>query len=291
MRIVFNGAAIALTFLSLLLLSPVTFSEKCNPQDKKVLLRIKQELNNPYLLASWDPKTDYCDWYCVECDIKFHRITALIMQSSVPDTNLSGHLLPIHRNSSISYHLTKSVQSSSPHHLTSIHSAVSNSNSLYNAPSYNGSAPSATSQPLADLAFSNTSATGQAPASIMAIDDLFGLDFSVGTPTTLPPSPLTLNPKVVLDPGTFHLVQIWFALKLNDGAVEYEDGTPATEAQMGKDVVSFLSWVVEPEMEERKLMGFKWIFVLSLALLQAAYYRRRRWSVLKSRKLVLDVVN
>ncbi|KAI3474975.1 hypothetical protein Pfo_030286 [Paulownia fortunei] len=78
---------------------------------------------------------------------------------------------------------------------------------------------------------------------------------------------------------------------LNDGAVEYEDGTPATEAQMGKDVVTFLSWAAEPEMEERKLMGFKWIFVLSLALLQAGYYRRLRWSVLKSRKLVLDVVN
>ena len=30
-------------------------------------------------------------------------------------------------------------------------------------------------------------------------------------------------------------------------------------------------------------MGFKWIFVLSLALLQAAYYRRMKWSVLKSR--------
>lgn len=78
---------------------------------------------------------------------------------------------------------------------------------------------------------------------------------------------------------------------LIDGAIEYEDGTPATEAQMGKDVVSFLSWAAEPEMEERKLMGFKWIFVLSLALLQAGYYRRMRWSVPKSRKLVMDVVN
>lgn len=38
-------------------------------------------------------------------------------------------------------------------------------------------------------------------------------------------------------------------------------------------------------------MGFKWIFMLSLALLQAVYYRRLKWSVLKSRKLVLDVVN
>ncbi|KAF3575901.1 hypothetical protein DY000_02033761 [Brassica cretica] len=60
---------------------------------------------------------------------------------------------------------------------------------------------------------------------------------------------------------------------LNDEAVEYEDGTPATEAQMGKDVVSFLSWAAEPEMEVRKLMGFKWIILLSLFLLQAAYYR------------------
>lgn len=42
---------------------------------------------------------------------------------------------------------------------------------------------------------------------------------------------------------------------------------------------------------KRVQMGFKWIFVLSLALLQAAYYRRLRWSVLKSRKLVVDVVN
>ncbi|RVW30193.1 Cytochrome c1-2, heme protein, mitochondrial [Vitis vinifera] len=78
---------------------------------------------------------------------------------------------------------------------------------------------------------------------------------------------------------------------LIDGALEYEDGTPATEAQMGKDVVSFLTWAAEPEMEERKLMGFKWIFLLSLALLQAAYFRRLRWSVYKSRKLIVDVVN
>ncbi|KAE8705048.1 Cytochrome c1 2 [Hibiscus syriacus] len=78
---------------------------------------------------------------------------------------------------------------------------------------------------------------------------------------------------------------------LIDGAMEYEDGTPATEAQMGKDVVTFFSWAAEPEMEERKLMGFKWIFVLSSALIQAGYYRRLRWSVLKSRKLIVDVVN
>lgn len=78
---------------------------------------------------------------------------------------------------------------------------------------------------------------------------------------------------------------------LVDGAVEYEDGTPATESQMAKDVVSFLSWAGEPEMEERKLMGFKVILVLCLALLQAGYYKRWKWAPVKSRRVVLDVIN
>lgn len=85
--------------------------------------------------------------------------------------------------------------------------------SAYNAPSYNGSAPSAASQPLADLAFSSTSMTSQAPASGLAIDDLLGLDFSVGTVTTPSPPPLTLNPKAVLDPGTFQ--QKWRQLPIS----------------------------------------------------------------------------
>lgn len=78
---------------------------------------------------------------------------------------------------------------------------------------------------------------------------------------------------------------------LTDGGVEYEDGTPATESQMAKDVVTFLSWAAEPEMEERKLLGFKVILVLSLALLQAGYYKRWKWAPIKSRRLVFDVVN
>ncbi|KAF8390602.1 hypothetical protein HHK36_025129 [Tetracentron sinense] len=48
---------------------------------------------------------------------------------------------------------------------------------------------------------------------------------------------------------------------------------------------------VELEMEEGKLMRFKWTFILSLTILGAAYYLRLRWSVLKSRKLVLNVLN
>ena len=78
---------------------------------------------------------------------------------------------------------------------------------------------------------------------------------------------------------------------LVDGGVEYEDGTPATESQMAKDVSTFLSWAAEPEHDERKLMGVKFMFVLSLVLFQAGYYKRWKWAPIKSRKLVIDAVN
>lgn len=42
---------------------------------------------------------------------------------------------------------------------------------------------------------------------------------------------------------------------LKEGQVEYADGTVATVEQMSKDVVNFLQWAAEPEMEERKRMG------------------------------------
>ncbi|MED6109287.1 hypothetical protein PIB30_032054 [Stylosanthes scabra] len=83
--------------------------------------------------------------------------------------------------------------------------------SAYSAPSYDGA--SSTSQSLADLAFSNTSRSGQAPASSFAIDDLLGLDFSVGAAASPSPPPLSLNPKAVLDPGTYQ--QKWRQLPIS----------------------------------------------------------------------------
>lgn len=86
--------------------------------------------------------------------------------------------------------------------------------SAYYAPSLNGSsAPSATSQPLADLAFPTTGISSQAPASSLAIDDLLGLGFPDGTAATPSPPPLNLNSKAVLDPGTFQ--QKWRQLPIS----------------------------------------------------------------------------
>ncbi|KAF7804122.1 polygalacturonase inhibitor-like [Senna tora] len=82
----------SLLFLFLLLFPFLTLSERCNPSDKKALLQLKKDLHNPYILASWNPKDDCCDWYCVKCDEKTNRIISLDISSSVPDTDFSAQI-------------------------------------------------------------------------------------------------------------------------------------------------------------------------------------------------------
>lgn len=65
---------------------------------------------------------------------------------------------------------------------------------------------------------------------------------------------------------------------LFEGSVEYTDGTEATVEQMSRDVAEFLAWAAEPEMEERKLLGFKVIgfLIVLTGLLYAS--KRQVWS-------------
>ncbi|KAK4272566.1 hypothetical protein QN277_021105 [Acacia crassicarpa] len=79
--------------LLLVLVSPA-LSELCNPADKRALLRLKKDLNNPYLLASWNPNTDCCDWYTVTCDSKTHRIVSLTIFDSTARSNFSAQIPP-----------------------------------------------------------------------------------------------------------------------------------------------------------------------------------------------------
>lgn len=72
--------------------------------------------------------------------------------------------------------------------------------------------------------------------------------------------------------------QIFMGAPLYGDTVEYEDGTPATLDQEARDIVTFLSWAAEPELEERKSLGVK--VMLYLILLTAMLYalKRRIWS-------------
>ena len=68
--------------------------------------------------------------------------------------------------------------------------------------------------------------------------------------------------------------QIAMAPPLADDAVEYQDGTKPTLAQLAQDVTTFMNWAAEPELEERKRMGIK--VLLFLIVLTAMMYALKR---------------
>ena len=50
---------------------------------------------------------------------------------------------------------------------------------------------------------------------------------------------------------------IGMAPPLYTGVIEYEDGTPATQSQLAKDVSTFLTWSASPELDIRRKYGNK----------------------------------
>ncbi|GMH29366.1 hypothetical protein Nepgr_031209 [Nepenthes gracilis] len=84
---------ISLLFFSLLFFAttlPPPAVSVCNSHDKAVLLKIKEEFSNPYVLASWKSSINYCkEWYAVKCNTTTHRITVISLQY---DDNLSDQI-------------------------------------------------------------------------------------------------------------------------------------------------------------------------------------------------------
>jgi cytochrome c1 len=71
-------------------------------------------------------------------------------------------------------------------------------------------------------------------------------------------------------PGT----GIAMARVLYDDLVEYDDGTKASTSQMAKDVVEFLNWAAEPEMDDRKKMGWKVLAITSVLFAISVWVKR-----------------
>ncbi|WP_232478748.1 cytochrome c1 [Roseomonas rosulenta] len=72
--------------------------------------------------------------------------------------------------------------------------------------------------------------------------------------------------------------QIAMAAPLNPDQVEFADGTPGTVENMARDVVTFLQWAAEPELEQRRAMGFKIILFLTILGGLAYAVKRRVWA-------------
>lgn len=65
---------------------------------------------------------------------------------------------------------------------------------------------------------------------------------------------------------------------LSEGVVTYADQTPATVPQMSEDVVIFLNWAAEPELEARKKLGLQTMIFLVLLTAMLYAVKRKVWS-------------
>ena len=71
--------------------------------------------------------------------------------------------------------------------------------------------------------------------------------------------------------------QIAMAQPLDEGYVDYDDGTNNSLPQLAEDVTTFLQWSAEPELEERKNLGIKVILFFIVFGLIVFFTKRRLW--------------
>lgn len=69
--------------------------------------------------------------------------------------------------------------------------------------------------------------------------------------------------------------QIAMPAPILDGSVDYDDGTNNSAKQLSEDVVTFLKWSAEPELEVRKNMGIK-VILFFLVLGTVVYLAKNR---------------
>ena len=91
--------------------------------------------------------------------------------------------------------------------------------------------------------------------------------------------PVSVN----LDDGVYYNTymsgnKIKMANPLSENIIQYSDGTPATQEQMAKDVVTFLAWAAEPHLEARHKMGFKAILYLIIITTLVYFSMKKIWS-------------
>lgn len=74
--------------------------------------------------------------------------------------------------------------------------------------------------------------------------------------------------------------QIAMGQPLDDEAVDYEDGTPATLEQHARDISTFLMWTASPEMEQRKSLGIKVMLFLFVWTGMLIALKKKIWAKL-----------
>lgn len=109
--------------------------------------------------------------------------------------------------------------------------------------------------------------------------------FSLLTGYCDPPAGIVLREGQYYNPYFPDGGAIGMAQALYNEIIEYSDGTPATQSQLAKDISTFLRWTSDPEHDIRKKMAIKVIGIATILLPIALYWKRHKWSTLKTRKI------
>ncbi|UKJ89612.1 cytochrome C1 precursor [Theileria orientalis] len=97
--------------------------------------------------------------------------------------------------------------------------------------------------------------------------------FSLLTGYSEPPYGFELRPGLYFN-NYFHGGSISMAPPLEDGMLQFEDGTPATVSQMAKDVASFIVWTSDPLHDERKNVSLKIVAGCALGAIAMTLFHR-----------------
>lgn len=82
--------------------------------------------------------------------------------------------------------------------------------------------------------------------------------------------------------------QISMAPPLADDLLEYEDGTEASSDQMARDLVNFLIYVAEPNLQSRHQMGISTMLFLLLLAVLLYFSKKQVWKPIKQGKNVYE---
>jgi ubiquinol-cytochrome c reductase cytochrome c1 subunit len=90
------------------------------------------------------------------------------------------------------------------------------------------------------------------------------------------PSGFTMTQGLYYNPYFPHR-QIAMPAPLTDGLVSFDDNSGSSVDQMARDIVIFLQWAAEPEMENRKSMGIKVVVFLIFFTIFFYVAKQRIW--------------
>lgn len=78
--------------------------------------------------------------------------------------------------------------------------------------------------------------------------------------------------------------QISMAPPLSEGILEYEDGSTPSADQMSKDLVNFLMYVAEPNLQTRHQMGMSVVLFLLIFTILCYFSMKKIWAPVKAGK-------